>query len=256
MPHHLDLTLPATEVHVKSCYRRTGTHFVEKVATSHPHGGMVLFSAATGRPVALLADEGHLTDVRTAAVAAMMARELERKDRVLGILGTGIQARLQARFHRAVLPVEHVVIWGRNAERAAACAKEIGAEVVASPEAVAEEATLIVTCTASRSPLLAAVRAGTMVSAVGSDAVGKQELHPDILRQASLLLVDSVAQCRRLGELQHAPDQAERTIEMGNYCLAPRLVAADAVVVADFTGLGVEDLFAAETVQLDSSLAK
>ena len=54
---------------------------------------MLLCSAETGQPVALLADEGHLTDIRTAAVAAMVAQDLGRSDTALGILGTGVQAR-------------------------------------------------------------------------------------------------------------------------------------------------------------------
>ena len=38
----------------------------------------IVTSGSTGEPLAFFADEGHLTDVRTAAVAAMVARELGR----------------------------------------------------------------------------------------------------------------------------------------------------------------------------------
>ena len=109
MPMHLDIAPEHGEVHIKSSYRRGGKYFALKVASTFPNnldrglstgGGMMLLcSAQTGQPVALLADEGHLTDVRTAAVAAKVAQDLGRKDTVLGILGTGIQARLQARGH-------------------------------------------------------------------------------------------------------------------------------------------------------------
>src|ERR1700728_2772875 len=116
MPMHLDIAAEQAEVHMKSSYRRGGKYFALKVASTFPgnvarglstgNGMMLLNSAETGAPVALLADNGHLTDVRTAAVAAMVARELGRKDRVLGIVGTGGQARLQVRMHAAVLPLE------------------------------------------------------------------------------------------------------------------------------------------------------
>ena len=109
MPMHLDIPPAAGEVHIKSSYRRGGNYFALKIATTFPgnvprglasgNGMMLLSSAETGAPVALLADDGHLTDVRTAAVAAMVARELGRRDTAIGILGTGIQARLQARMH-------------------------------------------------------------------------------------------------------------------------------------------------------------
>ena len=76
--------------------------------------------------------------------------------------------------------------------------------------------------------------------------MGKQELDPGILRRAAILLVDSQAQCERLGELQHAPDQFDRVFEVGDFLQEPRSVASDALTVADFTGLGVEDLYVAE----------
>src|SRR5450759_3201199 len=88
------------------------------------------------------------------------------------------------------------------------------------------------------------------ISAVGADSPGKQELDPDILRRASLLLVDSRRQCEKLGELQHAPDQSNRALEIGEYCEAPVAIDPEGITVADFTGLGVEDLYIAESCYL------
>jgi ornithine cyclodeaminase len=273
MPMHLDLA-GAAEVHMKSSYRRGGSYFALKIAATFPqnavrglpvgNGMMLLCSAETGERVAFLADDGHLTDVRTAAVAAMLARELGRKDRVLGILGAGIQARLTARLHAEVLPLDRVVIWGRSEERAAICAREIAGiapesdvEVAGSPADVAREARLIVTCTAARTPLLQAgeIEPGTHISAVGSDSPGKQELDPAILRGASLLLADSRRQCERLGELQHATEQVARAVEIGEFC-ERRESYPGGITVCDFTGLGVEDLYIAEYVYERHSTTK
>jgi ornithine cyclodeaminase len=259
MPMHLDLSSGGGgEVHVKSSYRKGARRFALKVAgtyASGPYGSIALVSVATGETAVFFDDGGYLTDLRTAAVAAMTARELGRTDRALGILGTGIQARLQARLHAEVLDLAEIHVWGRHPERAATCRREMGvllpgARVVAadSPAAVAAAVGLIVTATASRSPLLRAgdLRPGTHVSAVGSDSPGKQELDPEILRRASLLLVDSLAQCERLGELQHVASERNRAVELGAFC--EHRVAFDAAgpTVADFTGLGAEDLFIAE----------
>lgn len=259
MPMHLDLASGGGgEVHIKSSYRKGGRHFALKVAGSYakgPYGSIVLVSAETGETVAFFDDGGYLTDLRTAAVSAMVARELGRRDAVLGILGTGVQARLQVELHAAVLPLSEVHVWGRNPERAAACAREIEAllpdarvRTARTPAEVAAAARLVVTATASRAPLLLAgdVRPGTHVSAVGSDSPGKQELDPEILRGAALLLVDSLAQCARLGELQHALSEKGRAVEIGAYCAAPLSFDSEGVTVADFTGLGAEDLFIAE----------
>ena len=263
MPMHLDIAPVSGEVHIKSSYRRGGRYFALKIASTFPqnvarglptgNGMMLLASAETGEPVAMLADAGHLTDVRTAAAAAMVARELKRTDRALGIIGSGVQARLQAQMHAEVLPIESIWIWGRTPERAAECRRDVQAllpeaKVLAaeSPARVAKECRLMVTCTASRQPLVGArdLQPGTHISAVGSDSPGKQEIDPEILRRAALILADSRRQCEKLGELQHAPDTWERAVEMGSFCEHPR--GAEGLTVCDFTGLGVEDLYIAE----------
>jgi len=257
MPMHLDVN--GGEVHIKSSYRRGGKHFALKMASTFHGAGngmMLLASADTGEPAAYLADSGHLTDVRTAAVAAMVARALGRRDQTIGILGSGIQARLTARFHARILSLKRVYLWGRTPDHVANCAEEIrkfvpDVAVLTSPSAVAAATRLIVTCTASLAPLLTAedVEAGTHITAVGADAYGKQELDPQILRNCDLLLVDSLAQCEKLGELQHVPDQRECAVEIGKYLENPEPPKES---VADLTGLGVEDLFIAEWIAQQS----
>jgi ornithine cyclodeaminase len=238
--------------------RRGGAHFALKMAgtfATRAHGMMILCAAESGETVAYFDDGGYLTDLRTAAVTAMVARELRRADTSVGILGTGAQARLQAELHAAVLPLATVHLWGRSRERAQVCARQIHERlpdvqvlVADSPAQVAARSKLIVTATAARGPLLrvADVQPGSHVAAVGADSVGKQELDPEILRRATLLLVDSLAQCEKLGELQHAPPERARAIEIGSFCATPTEFDRTGITVADFTGLGAEDLFIAE----------
>lgn len=265
MPMHLDIPAERAEVHIKSSYRRGGQYFALKLASTFPrnphrgiatgNGMILLASAETGEPVALLCDAGHLTDVRTAAGAALVARELGRKDRALGIVGTGVQARLQAPMHAAVLPLEEIWIWGRDAARAEDCRRDLErltpharVEIARSPGEIAQRTRLIVTATSSREALLMArdLQPGTHISAVGADSPGKQELDPAILCRATLLLADSRRQCEKLGELQHAPGEWERAREIGAFCLHPIAVNPGVITVCDFTGLGVEDLYIAE----------
>src|SRR5258708_19843659 len=97
MPMHLDVQPQQGEVHIKSSYRHGGKYFALKIASTFPgniacglptgNGMMLLCSAETGEPLALLADAGHLTDVRTAAAAAMVAHHLRRPDEAIAILG-------------------------------------------------------------------------------------------------------------------------------------------------------------------------
>ena len=265
MPMHLDIAPVQGEVHIKSSYRRGGKYFALKIAGTFPrnldrglptgNGMMLLCSAGTGEPVAFLADAGHLTDVRTAAVSALVARELNRRDTVIGILGTGIQARLQAQMHAEVLDLQQVWIWGRTPDRVADCRRDLQALLPAveiaiadSPSTVARQCRLLVTATAARRPLLSGddIQPGTFLSAVGSDSTGKQELDPEILRRAGLILVDSRRQCEKLGELQHSLGESDRALEIGAFCQSPRLPDPAAVTLCDCTGLGIEDLYIAE----------
>ena len=135
------------------------------------------------------------------------------------MIGTGIQARRQVEALRLVRPgPAGAAIWGRDPARAARCAADVRglgsegctASLAASVRDAVEGADVVVTCTASRDPLVEAawLAAGVHVTALGSDGVGKQELDPEILRRADVLAVDSRDQCARLGELQHASDQA------------------------------------------------
>ncbi len=265
MPMHLDISDRGGEVHIKSSYRKNGRYFAVKIAAGFPQntgknlptadGVILLVSAETGAPMALLCDGGDLTDARTAAVSALIARELGRTDHSIGILGSGIQARWQVRAHREVLPLREVWLWGRTPEHAEQCRADIAAllpgidvRLASSPAEVAGRARLIVTTTAAHAPLLKLedIGSGTLISAVGSDSPGKQELHKEILEKASFVLVDSITQCERIGELQHAPGARHRAIEMGSFCDLRRAVESARIVVADFTGLGVEDLYIAE----------
>jgi ornithine cyclodeaminase len=123
---------------------------------------------------------------------------------------------------------------------------------LASVREAVEGADVVITCTAAREPLVDAswLAPGAHVSAVGSDGAGKQELDPEILRRADVLVVDSAEQCRALGELQHAPDQAGRAVELGAVCdgRAPGRTGAGQLSVCDLTGVGVQDVAAANAV--------
>jgi ornithine cyclodeaminase len=94
------------------------------------------------------------------------------------------------------------------------------------------------------------VRPGAHVTAIGSDGIGKQELDPELLRRADLLVVDALEQCLRLGELQHAPEQADRAVEIGLICAGTETGRTDddQLTVIDLTGVGVQDVAAANAV--------
>lgn len=269
-----ELILDRGEVHIKYGFIRDQPWYVIKVASGfykNPERGlpsgdglMLVFEQATGRPVAALLDQGHLTDVRTAAAGAIAARYLapKRVERI-GVAGTGVQARLQVEHLKAVTPCRAVLAWGRSDERLEAYRQDVSAmgfdvEVTRDVAELGERCNLIVTTTPSSDPLLKAnhIRPGTHVTAIGSDAPHKQELEGGVLAKASLVVADSRSQCQERGEIARAletgavsPDQVS---ELGDVIAgrAPRRAGDDQITVFDSTGVAVQD------IQIASAVAK
>jgi ornithine cyclodeaminase len=216
-------------------------------------GLVVVFDAATGAPVAFLLDGGYVTDTRTGAAGGVAARWLAPEHAmVVGVVGAGIQARRQVEALRCVRDVTEVRVWGRDADRAAAAASDVGGVLAPTVREAVDAADVVITCTASTEPIVRAewIAPGTHITAVGSDGAGKQELDPELVRRADVLVVDSLDQCRRLGELQHALDVAERAVELGSVCAgtSPGRTSSTQLTVCDLTGVGVQDVAAANAV--------
>ena len=263
---------PPGDAHIKYGYIEGDAVFVVKIATGFyentrnglpPNSGVLLvFDARTGLPGAVLLDEGHLTNVRTAAAGAMAAKYLAPKDiAAIGILGAGIQARMQAIQLKAVVSCRKLVLWARRSDAALACAADLEAAgfavgIAESPAAVARAANLIVTVTPAMSPLLdaAAIRPGTHITAVGSDTEEKRELAADAVAKADLLVADSIPQCAVRGELHHA--LAAGAIERGAVVELGHIVSGaqpgrkndDQITIADLTGVAVQDIEIAKAV--------
>ena len=269
VPDVINLAIPGTEgeFHVKTAHVTGMPYVAVKVASGfydNPKLGlptgtglMMLFDAATGFPVALLLDNGYLTDVRTGAAGAVAAEALAPATiTTVGIIGSGVQARQQAICLRQVRPFSRLVAWSIDPPGLAAYVDEmraaLGVEAVAAdgPEAVVRAADLVVTTTPSRAPIVRAewLRAGQHITAVGSDGPGKQELDAAVLGACDLVVVDRISQCRRLGELQHALAAGVMTedqvhAELGQVVAGVKSgrTRADQLTVADLTGVGFQD---------------
>ncbi len=261
IPEHLG------EVDVKAAHIRGWERFVVKIASGFfenyrlglPTGSglMVVFSAHTGMPEAVLLDNAYLTDVRTGAAGAVAADHLARRQvETVGVIGSGTQARYQMLALKQVRDFRRVLVYSRNPERVQRyveeMARRLGVEVVAAPsaEAVVRESEIVVTTTPSHTPYLRPewLHPGLHITAMGSDTEEKQELYPEVLAQADLLVCDSRAQCARLGELHHALEagvlSAEATIlELGEITSGkqPGRTSEQQITVCDLTGVGVQD---------------
>ncbi len=186
-------------------------------ALGHPtlHGVYVLFSGATGIPVALL-DAGALTARRTAAASALASRYLSRSEsRTLLVIGTGRVARQLVAAHCAVRPIEEVRIWGRNTAHAQDAAEEAahvsGVRCVCAPdiETGATGADIISAATSAKNPLLrgAWVGPGTHVDLVGAYTPTMCEADVELVAKAGQVFVDTMEGAKaEAGDLIKAVD--------------------------------------------------
>ncbi len=268
MPPILSMEIPDAhgEVDVKTAYIPGFDGFAIKVSPGffdNPkiglpslNGLMILFSARTGLVDALLLDNGYLTDVRTAAAGAVAARHLApREVRVAGVMGTGVQARLQIQAAHLVRPFSKVLVWGRDAGKAAACARDIAAAIkveaqaIGDPAALVRKSQLVVTTTPAREPILNAawLHPGLHITAMGSDQAGKNEIDPAAIAAADLFVCDRVTQSAKLGELRSARE-AGRFVkadpsELGEVIagVKPGRRSQEDITICDLTGTGAQD---------------
>jgi ornithine cyclodeaminase len=263
---HLYFKEPPGDCHIKYGYVSGERHFVIKVATGFyrnpeiglpsSNGLMLVFSKESGRPEAILLDEGWLTDTRTAAAGAIAAKYLApRKPKRIGIVGTGTQARMQLEWLRYVTDCRDATVWGRSKEKAALLSRDLAdsgysIDIAGNVRELCARCDLIVTATPSRDPLIFGeyIRPGTHITAMGADGGGKQELASDVFGKADVCIVDSLSQCREFGDsslaLREGVIAESRLVELGRVIRDSTLGRRDAgqITVADLTGVAVQDI--------------
>ena len=269
---------PPGDVHIKYGFVTGDDFYVLKMASgfyNNPEldlpvsdGLLLVFSQKTGQLKLILLDECWLTDMRTAAAGAVAAKHLAPKNvQHIGIVGTGVQARLQLEMLRDVVDCRSCFVWGRNANNVQRMIADLetskiiqawGLELKAATniDALVSECDLIVTTTSAKEPLIRAdqIAKGTHITAMGSDDYGKQELAADVLGLADRVVADSVSQCVDHGECLHAVEankiDARSILELGEVIKNPRLgrTSDDQVTVADLTGVAIQDIQIAKMV--------
>ena len=263
---------PPGDVHIKYGYLKGGNHYVIKIASGFVgnnefgikagQGMMLLFDIKTGQPLAILIDEANLTDIRTGIAGAITSSELASKNvnEVL-IVGTGVQARYQAKYICQEMGISKVIFWGRDESKINKIANDINLnnieiKIEKNLESAVRSSKLIITTTSAKSPLIDSgwVQPGTHLTAVGSDTHNKCELDYNILAKANLIVADSIEQNVLRGEihqaLKHDAINEADLIEIGEIFENPEKGRRNDqdITVADLTGVAVQDLVIAEAV--------
>ncbi|KJS08727.1 MAG: ornithine cyclodeaminase [Hoeflea sp. BRH_c9] len=240
---------------------KIGSYWPDNARRHEPrHNSCVLFfDEECGRIVAVV-EAGIVNGYRTAAANAVAAACLARPgSETLAVFGAGNQARFEVAAVRDVLPIRTVLIVNRDADSAVRFAAELSAEGLDARPSCAKDACLsanmIITATAARAPLFDAhwVRAGTHLACMGADAVGKQELPPELLAKASLY-ADLPSQSVRIGEFQHVARLVEeghkKIVAIGDALRgqAAARQSDDEITVFDSSGIALQDIFVVERI--------
>lgn len=262
----MDLAEAHGEVDVKTAYVPGMSGFAIKVSPGffdNPklglpslNGLMILFSARTGLVEAVFLDNGYLTDLRTAAAGAVAAQHLAPDVvQTAGVIGTGVQARLQARAAHLVRPFGRLLVWGRDADKARACADDLArdldcdVQVAEHAEGLVRDSRLVITTTPARQPVIQAawLHPGLHITAMGSDQAGKNEIAPEALMRADLYVADRAAQVETMGELRAAIAAGiwgrGTPPELGDIIRgrATGRQTQEQITICDLTGTGVQD---------------
>jgi len=211
------------------------------------HAMILLFRPETGEPLVTM-DGRLITEMRTAAVSAVATRLLARPEAsVLGILGSGVQARSHLEALRLVRTFREVRVWSPRS--APAFAKQFGVRAAASAEEAVRGADVVVVATTSQTPVLegAWLAPGTHVNAVGAPRPTWRELDDDALRKAKLYVESREAAMLESGDVIAS---GRIFAEIGEVVMGtrPGRQSPDEITLYKSVGVAVQDVVSAELV--------
>ncbi|MFQ5887642.1 MAG: alanine dehydrogenase, partial [Candidatus Hydrothermarchaeales archaeon] len=238
-----------------------------KIVNSHPGNPskgiptvmavVILNDPKTGAPLAVM-DGTHLTDMRTGAAGAVACKYLAREDsKVVGLVGAGRQARTQLLAISKVFELEKAMIVSMSLEGSNRFKKEmegvVGIDIVVK-EGIEEvcDSDILVTATPVREPIVREewIGEGMHINAIGADAEGKEELEPEVLKKAKVV-IDDLLQAVHSGEINVPLSKGIITKDdiyasLGEVVAGkiPGRTSEEGITVFDSTGLAIQDIAA------------
>ena len=211
------------------------------------HAMIVLFRPETGEPLVTM-DGRFITEMRTAAVSAVASQLLARPEAsVLGILGSGVQARSHLEALRLVRAFRDIRVWSpRNAR---AFAKQFGIHAAPSAAEAVRGADVVVVATTSQTPVLSGawLSPGTHINAVGAPRPTWRELDDDVLRKARIYVESREAATRESGDVIAAGQVVAEIGEVVTGAKRGRESAGE-ITLFKSVGVAIEDVVSADLV--------
>jgi alanine dehydrogenase len=213
---------------------------------------VLLYSGEDGRLLAII-EADWLGQMRTGAASGVATRYMARQDaRVVGLIGTGSQARAQLMAMCAARPVETAYVYGRDEARRQAFAEDLASVAgvpvrpVASAEEAVSQADIVVTATTAREPVVkgAWLRPGTHVNAMGSNWASRREVDAETVERSAIVAVDALDQARiEAGDLLMAAAEGRfdfaRAVELGGVVAGTADARPSDTAITLFKSLGI-----------------
>ena len=227
------------------------------------HALVVVVDATTGAPTAVM-DGTYLTALRTGAASGAATDLLARQDaHTAAIFGAGVQGRTQLEAVCAVRPIQETWIYDLSPERAAAYAAEMSqrlslpVRVAATPTEAVRQTDVICTATTSSSPVFQDrdVQPGTHINAVGAYTPQMQEIPPETVLRAKVVIDHHESSMAEAGDLLIPLGQGLMTkdhiyAELGEIAAGtkPGRTSPEEVTLFKSVGVAVQDVASASAV--------
>ncbi len=238
-----------------------------KIVNSHPENPrknnllsvmaiIVLLKPETGEPISIMSAT-KITDIRTGSAGAVAAKYLARENsKVVGMIGTGAQAKSQLLGLNEIFDLEKVKAFSKFRDSlndfidSMSDSLDLELVPVDSAKSAVVDADILVTTTPSKSPIVKDewVSNGTHINAIGADAKNKQELDHSILKRAKVV-VDEWDQASHSGEISIPVSEGQFSRkdlagEIGEIVVGekPGRTSEEDITLFDSTGLAVQDI--------------
>jgi alanine dehydrogenase len=258
------------DLRVMPSYMRKSCKSGVKVVNSHPKNPIskglptvmaivILVDPSTGAPLAIM-DGTLITAWRTGAAAGVAVKYLARKDStVLGLVGAGRQAYSQLEAIVEVAEISKVKVCDHHKEIAQRFINKVKKRFsldfikTENDEKCIKGSDIISSQTPSRDFIIKDewVEKGIHINAIGADAPGKQELDPNLLKRAKIVIDDWEQACHS-GEVNTSLSKGliQKTDIYGELAevvcnLKKGRELTDEITIFDSTGLSIQDVVTA-----------
>ena len=224
---------------------------------------VLIFSSETGDLLGII-EADRLGQIRTGAASGVATKYLARVEAsIVGIFGTGRQARTQLQAVCAVRPIREVRAYSRDADRRLQFCRDmenlLRCSVIpaAAPVDVLKGADIVITITSSRGPVFDGrlVEPGQHLNVAGSNMAQKREVDDETIRRADRIVVDQLEDARiESGDLIEPVARGitswDRMDELGAVVCgtAPGRTRPDEITLFKSNGLAIQDVAVASKV--------